>query len=149
MGSLARLRNRHTFSIEPFSSKSCLKNLAVSILTWRRNRREEEEEGREGSKKKKNRKIVMKRKSGNKGNGGREGGGIRRKRINIISKQTSTQRDTYTHGSKHNGKVVFMVITNTLCLTQFHQTTLPTDLSCNLKEQQNKLTMLGNNYFKT
>ncbi len=34
VGSLARLRNRHTFSIEPFSSKSCLKNRAVSMLTY-------------------------------------------------------------------------------------------------------------------
>ena len=34
VGSLARLRKRQTFSIEPFSSKSCLKNRAVSMLTW-------------------------------------------------------------------------------------------------------------------
>lgn len=33
VGSLAKLRKRHTFSIEPFSSKSCLKNRAVSMLT--------------------------------------------------------------------------------------------------------------------
>ena len=33
VGSFARLRNKHTFSMEPFSSKSCLKNLAVSMLT--------------------------------------------------------------------------------------------------------------------
>lgn len=34
VGSLARLRKRQTFSMEPFSSKSCLKNRAISILTW-------------------------------------------------------------------------------------------------------------------
>ena len=33
VGSFAKLRKRQTFSIEPFSSKSCLKNLAVSMLT--------------------------------------------------------------------------------------------------------------------
>lgn len=33
VGSLAKFRNRQTFSIEPFSSKSCLKNLAVSMFT--------------------------------------------------------------------------------------------------------------------
>lgn len=33
MGSLARLRNRHTFSMDPFCSKSDLKNLAVSMFT--------------------------------------------------------------------------------------------------------------------
>ena len=35
VGSFAKLRKRHTFSIEPFSSKSCLKNRAVSIFTCR------------------------------------------------------------------------------------------------------------------
>ena len=39
VGSLARLRKRHTFSMEPFSSKSCLKNRAVSMLTWQGGRR--------------------------------------------------------------------------------------------------------------
>ena len=34
MGSLARFRKRLTFSIEPFSSKSCLKKRAVSMFTW-------------------------------------------------------------------------------------------------------------------
>ena len=34
VGSLAKFRKRHTFSIEPFSSKSCLKNLAISMFTW-------------------------------------------------------------------------------------------------------------------
>ena len=33
VGSLARFRKRHTFSMEPFSSKSCLKNLAISMFT--------------------------------------------------------------------------------------------------------------------
>ena len=33
VGSLARLRKRQTLAMEPFSSKSCLKNLAVSMLT--------------------------------------------------------------------------------------------------------------------
>ena len=33
VGSLAKFKNKHTFSIEPFSSKSCLKKRAVSILT--------------------------------------------------------------------------------------------------------------------
>ena len=33
VGSLARFKNKHTFSIEPFSSKSCLKNRAVSMFT--------------------------------------------------------------------------------------------------------------------
>lgn len=33
VGSLARLRKRQTFSIEPFSSKSCLKKRAVSLFT--------------------------------------------------------------------------------------------------------------------
>ena len=48
VGSLAKLRKRQTFSIEPFSSKSCLKNLAVSMLTWRRwHSSENGEEGRE------------------------------------------------------------------------------------------------------
>lgn len=36
VGSLARLRNRQTLSMEPFSSKSDLKNLAVSILTLKK-----------------------------------------------------------------------------------------------------------------
>jgi hypothetical protein len=34
VGSLAKFKKRQTFSIDPFSSKSCLKNLAVSILTY-------------------------------------------------------------------------------------------------------------------
>lgn len=34
VGSLARFRNKHTLSIEPFSSKSDLKKRAVSMLTW-------------------------------------------------------------------------------------------------------------------
>lgn len=38
VGSLARLRNKHTLSMEPFSSKSDLKNLAVSMLTSKRER---------------------------------------------------------------------------------------------------------------
>lgn len=33
VGSLARLRNKQTLSMEPFSSKSDLKNLAVSMFT--------------------------------------------------------------------------------------------------------------------
>ncbi|KAF1747742.1 hypothetical protein GCK72_024208 [Caenorhabditis remanei] len=33
VGSLAKLRKRHTFSMDPFSSKSCLKKRAVSMLT--------------------------------------------------------------------------------------------------------------------
>ena len=33
VGSLARFKNKQTFSIEPFSSKSCLKNRAVSMFT--------------------------------------------------------------------------------------------------------------------
>ena len=33
VGSLAKLRKRHTFSMDPFSSKSCLKNLAASMFT--------------------------------------------------------------------------------------------------------------------
>ena len=33
VGSLAKLRKRQTFSIEPFSSKSCLKKRAVSLFT--------------------------------------------------------------------------------------------------------------------
>ena len=33
VGSFAKFKNRATFSIEPFSSKSCLKNLAVSMFT--------------------------------------------------------------------------------------------------------------------
>lgn len=36
VGSLARLRNKQTLSMEPFSSKSDLKNLAVSILTLKK-----------------------------------------------------------------------------------------------------------------
>jgi len=35
VGSLARLRNRQTLSMEPFSSKSDLKKRAVSMLTWK------------------------------------------------------------------------------------------------------------------
>jgi hypothetical protein len=35
VGSLAKFRNKQTFSIEPFSSKSCLKKRAVSILTFK------------------------------------------------------------------------------------------------------------------
>ena len=34
VGSLAKFKNKHTFSMDPFSSKSCLKNLAVSMLTY-------------------------------------------------------------------------------------------------------------------
>ena len=34
VGSLAKFRKRHTFSIEPFSSKSCLKKRAISMFTW-------------------------------------------------------------------------------------------------------------------
>lgn len=34
VGSLAKFKNKHTFSIEPFSSKSCLKNLAASMFTY-------------------------------------------------------------------------------------------------------------------
>lgn len=33
VGSFARFKNKQTLSMEPFSSKSCLKNLAVSIFT--------------------------------------------------------------------------------------------------------------------
>ena len=33
VGSLAKFKNRQTFSMEPFSSKSCLKKRAPSILT--------------------------------------------------------------------------------------------------------------------
>ena len=36
VGSLAKFKKRHTFSIEPFSSKSCLKNLAISIFTYKK-----------------------------------------------------------------------------------------------------------------
>lgn len=35
VGSLARFKNRHTLSMEPFSSKSDLKKRAVSMLTWK------------------------------------------------------------------------------------------------------------------
>ena len=35
VGSLAKFRNKQTFSMDPFSSKSCLKNLAVSMFTLR------------------------------------------------------------------------------------------------------------------
>ena len=36
VGSLARFKKRQTFSILPFSSKSCLKNRAVSMFTCNR-----------------------------------------------------------------------------------------------------------------
>ena len=39
VGSLAMFKNRQTFSIEPFSSKSCLKKRAVSIFTYQREER--------------------------------------------------------------------------------------------------------------
>lgn len=34
VGSLAKFKNRHTLSMEPFSSKSDLKNRAVSMFTY-------------------------------------------------------------------------------------------------------------------
>lgn len=42
VGSLARFRNKHTLSIEPFSSKSDLKKRAVSMLTWDSNKQTRE-----------------------------------------------------------------------------------------------------------
>ena len=41
VGSLARLRNKQTFSMEPFSSKSCLKKRAVSMLTWKESKEDD------------------------------------------------------------------------------------------------------------
>lgn len=38
MGSLAKFRKRQTFPMEPFCSKSDLKNLAVSMFTWTHSR---------------------------------------------------------------------------------------------------------------
>ena len=40
----------------------------------------------------------------------------------------------HTHGSKHNGKVTLVHINNTRHL--LHQTSLVTDLSCNLYKRQ-------------
>lgn len=42
------------------------------------------------------------------------------------------QRQAYTHGRKNNGKVVLMVINDTLYTVQFHQTSLATDHGSNL-----------------
>lgn len=39
VGSLAKFKNRHTLSMDPFSSKSDLKNRAVSMFTWSKARR--------------------------------------------------------------------------------------------------------------
>ena len=105
VGSLAMFKNRQTFSIEPFSSKSCLKKRAVSIFTYQREEREREV------------KTVC---VCGGGGGGAEGQGCK-------------AHATYTHSSEDDGKVVFMVVYHSLGLIKLHQATLATDLSSNLQ----------------
>jgi hypothetical protein len=54
-----------------------------------------------------------------------------------VDKNTMTQyRDTYTHSSKHNSKVIFMVIDYSLF--ELYKTSLTANLSSNLTvEKQN------------
>ena len=105
MGSLAKFRKRHTFSIDPFSSKSCLKNRAASILTCNTHE------------------LTLAR---------------RQYDVMCVLQQTG---NTYAHRSEDDGEVVFVRVENVF-VGKLHQTSLTTDLCCNLKQSNTSNVLL-------